>query len=197
MGTAGVARSPNPTPPALLELCTRRWAIPVLAVLAGSGGAKFVTLCRTLDLPPETMSRTLQALIGFDLVMRNPGYGHPMRPEYILTPLGEAVGPACRRFVARVRELNIDDACRPRWAIPILHQLGRGPRRFGELKAGLPGVTPRALARGLRDLTRAGLIERLVDERTSPPCVSYRRTGLARRFGHVLEELARAFAFEP
>ena len=31
--------------------------------------------------------------------MKNPGHGHPMRPEYLLTSSGEELAPWCRRLL--------------------------------------------------------------------------------------------------
>ncbi|MGH2451320.1 MAG: winged helix-turn-helix transcriptional regulator, partial [Candidatus Limnocylindria bacterium] len=65
-----------------------RWAAPVLAELDRSRGSRFVTLSNRLALSRESLRRTLTALIDAGLVMKNPGYGHPLRPEYILTERG-------------------------------------------------------------------------------------------------------------
>jgi DNA-binding HxlR family transcriptional regulator len=43
----------------------------------------------------------------------------------------------------------------------------------------VPGVTPRALALALKDLEAAGLVERLVDDQSYPPTVTYAATRAA------------------
>lgn len=48
-----------------------------------------------------------------------------------------------------------------KWKLPILWHLEQRPRRFGELSALLPGVTPKVLTYQLRDLLEAGLICRV------------------------------------
>lgn len=45
-----------------------------------------------------------------------------------------------------------------RWTLLVLRDLLIGGRRYGELLAGLPGITTNLLAKRLRDLTDAGLI---------------------------------------
>ena len=75
-------RSGSLTLPALLH---HRWAVPILAVLHREKGAKFVTLGSRLGVSRDSLRRSLDRLTQQRLVRRNPGYGHPMRPEYVLT----------------------------------------------------------------------------------------------------------------
>ena len=70
----------------LAQLFHHRWAVPVLAELHRTSGSRFVTLHRRLGIGRESLRRTLASLAEQDLVARNPGYGHPLRPEYVLTP---------------------------------------------------------------------------------------------------------------
>lgn len=48
-----------------------------------------------------------------------------------------------------------------KWKLPILWYLRERPRRFTELSALLPGVSPKVLTYQLRDLASAGLISRV------------------------------------
>jgi DNA-binding HxlR family transcriptional regulator len=68
--------------------------------------------------------------------------------------------------------------------VPVLAELGE-QRRFSELRAGLTGVTPRALALALQDLERAGLVRREVLA-TRPPSSLYRPTAAGRRVQRAL-----------
>lgn len=47
-----------------------------------------------------------------------------------------------------------------RWKISILFLLEDAPLSYGELKAGLPDISDRMLAKQLRDLTNTGLLLR-------------------------------------
>src|SRR3954465_8084370 len=49
-----------------------------------------------------------------------------------------------------------------RWALLVVRELLLGPKRFTDLRAGLPGVGPDVLAQRLRDLEAAGVVERRV-----------------------------------
>lgn len=52
-----------------------------------------------------------------------------------------------------------------RWALLIVRELLLGPKRFTDLRAGLPAVSPDVLAQRLRELTEAGVVQ----QRTLPP----------------------------
>ncbi|WP_174273374.1 winged helix-turn-helix transcriptional regulator [Sphingomonas bacterium] len=70
-----------------------------------------------------------------------------------------------------------DDACGTalalelvgeRWSLLIVRELMFGPRRFGELRAGLPGISANVLTQRLEGMERAGILER----RKLPPPAS-------------------------
>lgn len=154
----------------LIELFHHRWAPPALALLGERGGARFVELQRRLDVGRESLRRALDALIDLGYVRRNPGYGHPLRPEYVLTPRGRRAAETASRVLAA----GSTETLLRKWSVPVLAEL-REERRFSELRAALPGVSPRALALALRDLEAAGFVSREVRP-TRPPSVSYRAT---------------------
>jgi DNA-binding HxlR family transcriptional regulator len=152
----------------LIALFHHRWAPPALALLDDRDGARFVELQRKLDVGHDSLRRALDALIELGYVRRNPGYGHPLRPEYVITAAGRGSAEVARRASrATTRETLLR-----KWSVPVLAELGGG-RRFSELRAALPGVTPRALALALRELEEARLVRREVLP-TRPPSTLYR-----------------------
>jgi len=164
----------------LIELFHHRWAAPALALLGERGGARFVELQRRLDVGRESLRRALDALLESGLARRNEGYGHPLRPEYVLTAKGRTAAPVAAGVVAA----GDPDSLLRKWSVPVLAELGE-ERRFSELRAGLAGVTPRALALALRDLEDAGYVRREV-RATRPPSTVYRPTARGRRIQSVL-----------
>ncbi len=182
-------------PSTLVALCHHRWGIPIIAALQRSaGGAKFVAIQSSLGCSRDALSRTITALGDLDLVLRNPGYGHPMRPEYLLTPFGEDAGPACVALQDAIAEHGLEDAAGRKWSLPALWSIGHGAERFTEAQRLLHAITPRALTIALRDLEDAGLIEREVtDER--PPGVRYSLTHDGRTIAALTDDLANALAF--
>ena len=160
----------------LPSLFHHRWAVPILAELERSRGARFVTLAHRLGLGRESLTRTLAALVAAGLVERNPGYGHPLRPEYVLTGAGSRLGPHAVALTEALAELGAADVGLRKWSMPVVLAVGaNGGRRFSELRAALPGSTPRAMTIALKDLAAAGLLERSVTD-DFPPATVYRLT---------------------
>ena len=56
-----------------------------------------------------------------------------------------------------------------RWALLVVRELLLGPKRFTDLRAGLPGVSPNVLAERLRGLEAAGVVRR---RKLPPPAAS-------------------------
>lgn len=164
----------------LIELFHHRWAPPALALLGERGGARFVELQRRLDVGRESLQRALAALIDLGYTRPNTGYGHALRPEYVMTRSGRRAAAIAARVVAA----GDPETLLRKWSVPVLAELGE-QRRFSELRAGLTGVTPRALALALQDLERAGLVRREVLA-TRPPSSLYRPTAAGRRVQRAL-----------
>ena len=70
-----------------------------------------------------------------------------------------------------------------RWAILVLRELMLGPKRFGAIKAGLPGIASNVLTQRLQDLAAAGLLMR--DE------TGYALTAAGREARPVIDALCR------
>jgi DNA-binding HxlR family transcriptional regulator len=172
----------------LAVLCHHRWAVPVLGELHRLGGAKFVTLAHRLGVSRDTLRCTLDALLRQGWVERNPGYGHPMRPEYVLTAAGAHLAPACARLAGLLGRLGLAPVALRKWSLPVILALRRSGGRFNEVKALLPGITARALALALKALQGARLVERRV-EAEYPPRTSYELTPRGRRLVSALEGL--------
>jgi DNA-binding HxlR family transcriptional regulator len=56
-----------------------------------------------------------------------------------------------------------------RWALLVVRELLLGPKRFTDLRTGLPHVSPNVLSERLRDLERSGLVRR---RRLPPPAAA-------------------------
>ena len=74
-----------------------------------------------------------------------------------------------------------------RWALLVVRELLLGPKRFTDLRAGLPNVGPDVLAQRLRDLEQAGVLRR----HTLPPPAASRVYELTDR-GRELEPVVLA-----
>jgi DNA-binding HxlR family transcriptional regulator len=161
----------------LVTLCHRKWTIPLVAALAPGGGDRFAVLGARLGVARETLKRAIETAIELELVARNPGYGHPLRPEYLLTARGAAIGTARTQVIEAAGGRWAEPLGR-KWFLPTLVAVGREAERFSDVAAALDGATPRALARSLEDLVEAGCVRRdLVDGRTPRPRYRVTRAG--------------------
>jgi len=175
----------------LVELSHHGWVIPVVVHLGRKRGARFAVLKHRLGVGRTTLERALRAASELNLTMRNPGHGHPLRPEYLLTPRGESIASACEEVLVASERLGALELTRRKWTLPVLASLERGSGRFGDLQHDLAGCSPRALAQALDQLHAAGWILRdVLDER--PPRASYRLATQAEPLAKAASELASA-----
>ncbi|MFN3729040.1 MAG: winged helix-turn-helix transcriptional regulator [Fimbriimonadaceae bacterium] len=181
--------APNPKP--LVLLTTRRWALACLSVLSAEDGARFVRLCRVLEQNPLSIRAALDHLMTLDLVMRNPGYGHPLRPEYILTQRGLNVGDAARHVWDIARSISTPNVVWRKWTGPLLVAVD-GPSEFGVLRSRLTPITDRALTAALRETQSAGWLKR-TPIRSFPPSVLYARNPSAETLSQAFSAVNSAF----
>jgi DNA-binding HxlR family transcriptional regulator len=83
-----------------------------------------------------------------------------------------------------------------RWALLVVRELLLGPKRFTDLRAGLPTASPNVLAQRLRELERAGIVRR---RKLPPPAASrvYELTQWGKELEPVIIGLGRWGARSP
>ncbi len=161
---------------ALRVLTANRWAMPVMALLSEARGSRFAVIAARFGLSSHSLTRCLQHLRDSGWVIPNPGHGHPLRPEYVLTAGGEAVGAACERIMAARRKLGLEAADLPRWGLPVVAGMEADWSRFGMLQSRLAPVTPRALSMTLQAMIGQDLVKRRLED-AFPPVPLYGLTG--------------------
>lgn len=82
------------------------------------------------------------------------------------------------------------DAVGERWALLVVRELVLGPKRFAQLRRGLPGMSPNVLSQRLRELDDAGVVSK---QELDPPAsvVVYELTARGRELEPVLHALGR------
>ncbi|HEX5183240.1 MAG TPA: winged helix-turn-helix transcriptional regulator [Allosphingosinicella sp.] len=170
----------------LRALAAGRWTAPLLALLHEEKGARFARLLAALGLPRDSLARTLAQAQEAGWIARNPGHGHPLRPDYLLTAKGEELGAVASRVMAARRRLGLASDSLPRWSLPIVARLEPGWARFGTLRDALAPVTPRALSLNLQQMIAGDIVLRRV-EPDFPPTPLY---GLAPAGRALAESLA-------
>lgn len=83
-----------------------------------------------------------------------------------------------------------------RWALLVLRELAYGPKRFTDLRAGLPSASPNVLSQRLRELEAAAVVRR---RRLAPPAGSsvYELTEWGQELEPTLRDLGRWAARSP
>ena len=152
----------------LAKLFHHQWSLPLLVA---------VWRKKPLNIARQTQNDTLASLAEQGLVGKDGS----------VTARGAKVAASSEALLAATEKLG----AQRKWALPILHALGRKPHRFGELKSALPGATPRALSMALKDLAEAGLITRRVLD-GFPPRTEYAVEQKARALPPLLDQLAKA-----
>jgi DNA-binding HxlR family transcriptional regulator len=100
-------------------------------------------------------------------------------------------GPGAGRVVEQTQACEIRellDRLGDKWSLLVVELLGRGTRRFSELRREIDGVSQRMLTLTLRNLERDGLVTRTVHP-VVPPRVDYELTELGRSLLEAVEPL--------
>ncbi|CAJ63531.1 MULTISPECIES: winged helix-turn-helix transcriptional regulator [Frankia] len=82
-------------------------------------------------------------------------------------------------FMAACPSRKVFEMLSDKWVGLVLAAVSAGPRRYGELKAEIAGVSPKMLTQTLRTLERSGLVDRTVTA-SVPVRVDYELTPLGR-----------------
>ena len=77
-----------------------------------------------------------------------------------------------------------------RWALIVVRELLLGPKRFTDLRAGIPDISPNVLAQRLRELEQSGIVRR---RKLAPPAATqvYELTDWARQLEPAILALGR------
>ena len=170
----------------LILLFHHRWNTAILAAFhRANGGMRFVVLVNQLSLSRDSLSKSLAALSEMKLVQKNPGYGHPLRPEYILTDEGKSLANLCDGLVSDADHTAV---LQKKWSAPVIYVLASGSNRFSEMKEVL-SISPRALTQSLKLLSRHDLVTRKVDD-GFPPTTTYQLNPTGRRIARKLGAMA-------
>lgn len=162
-----------------------RWFAPLLALASREEGVRAAALAARLGISRSMLSATLRQLLGKGWLMRNPGHGHPLRPEYVLTGAGRPVGAWCERVMEERRRLGLEADRLGRWALPLVARLDRRWGRFSWLETQLSPISPRSLSLGLKQLLDTGLADRRL-EHSFPPMPLYGLTGRGQRLARAM-----------
>ncbi len=101
-----------------------------------------------------------------------------------------------RRYEDACGAAHALDLVGERWALLVIRELMLGPKRFGDIRAGLPGISANVLAQRLEGLEEAGV---LVRRRLPPPASAqvYELTAWGYEAEPIFQSLGRWAARSP
>lgn len=166
-----------------VNITARAWALPILASLHAGVAGRQAPLLAATGASRTAFAQSMDHLIKLDLLERNPGHGHPLRPEFRLTPLGvEAAAIAAK--IQRVTTDGDQDLLRRSWTLPVLSTL-QEPSHFNDIKRHLQTITDRALSQSLKSMEMRKWVYRSVDETARPPRSIYRSVNTGETISQV------------
>ena len=169
----------------IVNLSGRAWSLRILACLHDGVAGRQAALCGATGAPRSAFRASLDHLVAMGLVERNPGHGHPLRPEFVLTAEGRAVAATASRVAAIARDDPSGALIGRAWALPILAAL-RDSSGFSEIGARIGPLTDRALSQTLKALEEARWVTRRVDSAARPPRPRYTASGNGLRIAEIL-----------
>lgn len=151
----------------LIKIASRAWSLNILALMHGGTPGRQAALLSETAAGRTAFTQSLGHLLDLGLLVRNPGHGHPLRPEYRLTPNGTEVAIIADKIRTATPKAS-GTLLRRAWTIPIL-VVSRKPRYFTEIKSELATITDRALSQSLKQLEARHWLERTINMEIRPP----------------------------
>ncbi|MCK0095894.1 winged helix-turn-helix transcriptional regulator [Yoonia sp. F2084L] len=150
-----------------VNVTSRAWALAILSNLHAGVAGRQAPLLAATGASRTAFAQSMDHLITVGLLERNPGYGHPLRPEFRLTSLGVSAAAIANK-IQSVAGKEDQDLLRRSWTLPVLTTL-HTPSRFNDIKRSLPSITDRALSQSLKIMEVRSWVCRAVDETARPP----------------------------
>lgn len=150
-----------------VNITSRAWALPILSKLHAGVAGRQARLLAATGASRTAFAQSMDHLIEMGLVERNPGHGHPLRPEFRLTQLGRAAAALASQVYA-VSTAEDQDLLRRSWTLPVLVTL-QAPSHFCDIKRNLRTITDRALSQSLKTMEARNWVHRSIDARARPP----------------------------
>jgi len=155
----------------LVNIASRAWAFPILWSLHNGTAGRQAPLLVATGAGRTAFTQSMDHLVEIGMTERNPGHGHPLRPEFRLTKKGKEVAAIANQIKTAVDDSE-HEVIRRAWTLPILAEL-KAPRHFNELKRHLPSITDRALSQALKSMEELDWVNRTVDVSSRPPRTAY------------------------
>lgn len=169
----------------LVKITSRAWSLKILALMHKGVAGRQAPLLSAAQAGRTAFVASLYHLVDLQLLERNPGHGHPLRPEYKLTLRGAEWAKIAAEIIDAVPEPAEGLILRKSWTVPVL-AVTATPRHFIEIKSELQSVTDRALSQSLSILHEQNWLLRDVDVSNRPPRPIYQATNIGSQISHAI-----------
>jgi len=169
----------------LVNLTSKAWSLKILALLHSGVPGRQAPLIAAANASRTSFASSLDHLVQLGLLEKNPGHGHPLRPEFRLTHSGAMVAGMASRIVEIVPDDDAFAIVRRSWAVPIL-AVTESPKRFSIIKSGLGAITDRALSKSLWVLEEQEWLKREIDVSQRSPFPTYQAVNVGRKINRAI-----------
>jgi DNA-binding HxlR family transcriptional regulator len=170
----------------LVKIASKAWALTILSLIHRGVPMRQAPLLMASGAGRTALAQSFRHLVDIGLVERNPGHGHPLRPEFRLTRAG--VDAAALAHAVLVDTGEADRALiRRAWTVPVLTALAE-PTRFIDISTRLTPITDRALSQSLKAMEDRDWVRRVVDAEARPPRPVYRAVNRGAAIGRLVAE---------
>ncbi|MFK7836048.1 MAG: winged helix-turn-helix transcriptional regulator [Sulfitobacter sp.] len=156
----------------LVNISARAWSLRILALMHRGVVGRQAPLLSASGASRTAFAQSLKHLVDLGLLERTAGHGHPLRPEYQLTPLGTKAAARADRIDLVAPQTAESSLLRRSWTVPIL-AVSRQPMFFSQIKSSLPAITDRALSQSLKQLEGQDWLARRIVTQVHPPRALY------------------------
>ena len=169
----------------LVKITSRAWSLKILALMCSGVPGRQAPLLAATDASRTSFAASLDHLVQLGLLERNPGHGHPLRPEFRLTQRGQLAAETASKIIASVPGTDEFQLVQRTWTVPIL-ALTAAPQRFSAIKSDLVPITDRALSKSLILLEERDWLRRdfAVSQRAPHPI--YRAVNAGKRINRAV-----------
>ena len=169
----------------LVNLTSKAWSLKILALLHSGVPGRQAPLIAASNASRSSFASSLAHLVHLGLLEKNPGHGHPLRPEFRLTRTGITAAAMASRILEMVPDDDAFAIVRRSWVVPIL-AVTEAPKRFSIIKSGLGAITDRALSKSLYVLEEQDWLKREIDVSQRSPFPTYHAVNAGRKINQAI-----------
>lgn len=157
----------------LVKVTSRAWALNILALMHRGIPGRQAALLLASGAGRTGFAQSLGHLVDLGLMEKNPGHGHPLRPEYRLTPKGTEIAATADSIEKTLLAPPERELVQRSWTVPVL-AVSQAPRHFSQIKNDLEIISDRALSLSIKQLQAKHWLSREVDVNVYPPRPLYK-----------------------